>query len=213
MWCGMLGHPLIGAFFLILSVYLFLVIFIPWHMIPVDRIKLVNRFKWDKIKKPILTYGLPAIICLPLALLFWTNIVSWFPSPISKQDILALEPKRQAEIEFIIDGGGTDITAGIKGDLVIDSAWKITQVTMAGDNTGGTIQVSIWKSPSSSFPPTYVDNITANTPPKISMRGIYEDSILSGWNTTINPGDILRYNVDAVGGMARVVVSLTVKEP
>jgi hypothetical protein len=45
------------------------------------------------------------------------------------------------------------------------------------------------------------------------MRGIYEDSILSGWNTTINPGDILRYNVDAVGGMARVVVSLTVKEP
>ena len=115
----------------------------------------------------------------------------------------------KSTINFIIDGGGDAITTGIKGDVVVDFACTITQVTMLADQSGS-IVVDIWKDTYANFPPTDADTITAAAVPTISGAVKSQDSTLSGWTTSVTAGDILRFNVDSVATCERVTVSLRV---
>lgn len=117
---------------------------------------------------------------------------------------------RQRAITFIIDGGGSTITTGIKGDLVIPFKGTITAATILADQTGS-IVVDIWKDIYANFPPTVADTITASAKPTLSSATKNTDSTLTGWTTTINSGDILRFNVDSVTTCQRVTLTLTVK--
>lgn len=112
-------------------------------------------------------------------------------------------------IEFIIDGGGVAIASGVKGDLEIPSACTITKATALADQNG-TLVVSIWKDTYANFPPLVGDNITAGAPITIvAGNAKIQDAVLTGWNKTINSGDILRYNVDSCTSITRVTISLT----
>jgi hypothetical protein len=112
-------------------------------------------------------------------------------------------------INFVVDGGGSAITAGIKGDLEIPSACTITKATALADQNG-TLVVSIWKDTYANFPPLVGDNITAGAPITIvAGNAKIQDAVLTGWNKTINSGDILRYNVDSCTSITRVTISLT----
>lgn len=113
-------------------------------------------------------------------------------------------------LPFIIDGGGATITTGIKGDLgPIDFACTISIATLLADQSGS-IVIDIWKDTYAAFPPTDADSITASAPPTISTATKSQDSTLTGWTTTINAGDILRFNVDSVTSIQRVTLSLKV---
>lgn len=112
-------------------------------------------------------------------------------------------------IEFIIDGGGSALTTGIKGDLEIPFACTIQQVSMLADQSGSVV-VDIWKDTYANFPPVDADSITASAPPTISSTTKSQDSTLTGWTTTVAAGDILRFNVDSITTIERVVVSLKV---
>jgi len=117
--------------------------------------------------------------------------------------------EKTVSITFIIDGGGSAITTGIKGDLRIPFACTINRVTLLADQTGD-IVIDIWKDTYANFPPTDADSITGSSPPTISSGTKYEDSTLSGWTTTINADDILRFNVDSCSSITRVTLSLKV---
>lgn len=113
-------------------------------------------------------------------------------------------------IQFIIDGGGDEITTGVKGDLEIPFACTIQQATLLAD-TSGAIVIDIWKDIYSAFPPTDADSITALSPPTIAASGVKsQDSTLAGWNKTIGAGSILRFNVDSVTAITRVSLALKV---
>lgn len=112
-------------------------------------------------------------------------------------------------IPFIIDGGGATITTGIKGDIRIPFACTITGVTMLADQSGS-IVVDIWKDTYANYPPTDADSITASAVPTITTAVKSEDTTLTGWTTSITAGDTLRYNVDSVTTIQRVLVTLTV---
>lgn len=112
-------------------------------------------------------------------------------------------------IQFIVDGGGALIVTGIKGDLEIPYACTITAVKLLADQTGS-IVVDIWKDAYANYPPTDADSITAAAPPTITTAVKSSDATLTGWTTTVNAGDILRYNVDSVTSIERVTISLTV---
>jgi len=114
-----------------------------------------------------------------------------------------------ATLNFIIDGGGSAITTGIKGDIVVDFACTINSVTILGDQTGS-IVVDIWKDTYANFAPTDADSITASAPPTISSGTKNQDATLTGWTTTINAGDILRFNVDSITSLTRCTVALKV---
>ena len=113
-------------------------------------------------------------------------------------------------INFIIDGGGSPITTGIKGDRVVDFDCTILAVTMLGDQST-TIAVDIWKDTYANFPPTDADSITASAVPTITTNTHSQDTTITGWTTAISAGDILRFNVDANDNATRVTVALKVK--
>ncbi len=112
-------------------------------------------------------------------------------------------------INVIIDGAGSAITTGIKGDMVVDFACTIKSVTLLADQTGSVV-VNIWKQAYGSYPPTVTQKITASAPPTITTALKSQDSTLTGWTTSISAGDVLRFNVDSCTTITRVLVALKV---
>lgn len=112
-------------------------------------------------------------------------------------------------IGITIDGGGSVITTGVKGDLYVPYAATITAVTMLAD-VSGSIVIDIWKDTYANYPPTVADTITAAAKPTISSATKSQDTTLTGWTTAIAAGDTLRFNVDSVTTMTRVTLILTV---
>jgi hypothetical protein len=116
-----------------------------------------------------------------------------------------------ASLTFIIDGGGSAITTGIKGDLEIPFACTIEAVTLLADQSGS-IVVDIWKDTYANFPPTVADTITASAKPTLSSANKSQNTTLTGWTTTVNAGDIIRFNVDSATTVQRVTLSLKVRK-
>jgi len=112
-------------------------------------------------------------------------------------------------IGWIIDGSGSAITTGIKGDLEIPFACTIQRATLLADQTGS-IVIDIFKDSFANFPPTVADTITAAAKPTLSAEIKSQDSTLTGWTTAVSAGDILRFNVDSVATITRVEVSLKI---
>jgi hypothetical protein len=110
-------------------------------------------------------------------------------------------------ITFVIDGGGSTILAGIKGDICIPFDFVVTSVQLLADQTGSII-VDIWKDTYANYPPTVADKITGSTPPTISAGIKSTDSTLTEWTTTIEADSILRFNVNSVTSIQRVTVIL-----
>lgn len=114
-----------------------------------------------------------------------------------------------ATINFVIDGGGSAITTGIKGDVELPWAGTINQATLLADQSGS-IVVDIWLEQYADFPPEDADSITAAAPPTITTATKSQDSTLSGWTTSVAAGDILRFNVDSCDTITRCTVSLKI---
>jgi hypothetical protein len=117
-------------------------------------------------------------------------------------------------IEFVIDGGGSAITTGMKGRLEIPYACTINRATLLADQSGS-IVVDIWKCTYAQFDggsthPVSGDKITASAPPTISSATKVQDSTLTGWTTSVSAGDILAFNVNSATTVTNVTISLKV---
>lgn len=105
-----------------------------------------------------------------------------------------------------IDNGASVITTGIKTDIPIFFNCQIVGVELLA-NISGSFVLDIWKNTYANYPPTVADTITAGAKPTLS--GIkYLDTTLTGWTTTINAGDTLRFNVDSASTVNRVTCAL-----
>lgn len=113
--------------------------------------------------------------------------------------------------QIIIDGGGSVITTGLKGDLVIPFACTITGVTLLGDQSGS-IVIDLWKDTYTNYPPTIADSIAASAKPTITTATKSQDTTLTGWTTSVAAGDIIRVNVDSVTTLTRVALILTLSK-
>lgn len=122
---------------------------------------------------------------------------------------LGLDNTKIAALPFIIDGGGSVITTGIKGDLEIPFGCTINRVTVLGDQSGS-IVIDVWKDTYANYPPTVADTITASAKPTLSTATKSQDATLTGWTTAISAGDTLRFNVDSITTLTRVLISLKV---
>lgn len=107
-----------------------------------------------------------------------------------------------------IDGGGSQITTGIKGFLYVPYACVLQSWTMLADTTGSAV-VDIWKVPYASFPPNSGNSITAGAPPTITTGQNGQSSNLSGvWATTVAAGDVLAFNVNSCATITRLNLTL-----
>jgi hypothetical protein len=119
---------------------------------------------------------------------------------------------QEAALTFLIDGGGSTITTGLKGYVSFPYKATINSVTLLGDQTGS-IVVDIWKCTFAQFDagsthPVSGDSITASDKPTISSATKSTDSALTGWTTTINVADVLAFNVNSVTTLQRVSLAL-----
>lgn len=112
-------------------------------------------------------------------------------------------------ITFIIDGSGSVITTGVKGDLEVPFNCTVQQVTLLADQIGS-IVIDIWKDSYANYPPTVADTITASAKPTISSAVKSQDGTLTGWTTAITSGQTLRFNVDSISTITRVTLSLKI---
>jgi len=110
-------------------------------------------------------------------------------------------------LEFMIDGGGSAITTGVKGCIEVPFNCTIERQTTLIDQSGS-IVIDIWKDTFANFPPTVADTITASAKPTISSAVKDQDATLTGWTTAISEGDILYFNVDSITTAERCLVSL-----
>jgi len=112
-------------------------------------------------------------------------------------------------LNFIIDGGGSAITTGVKGFVEIPFDCEITQVTMLADVSGSAV-VDIWKDTYENHAPTDADSITASAVPTITTAIKSQDSTLTGWTKTFSAGDILVFNVDSASTITLLTIALKI---
>lgn len=121
--------------------------------------------------------------------------------------ILAI--KRQ--ITLVIDGGASVITTGIKGFISVPFAGTITKWRILSTDPlslAGNIVIDIWKDIYTAYPPTVADTITAAAKPTLSAVNKNESSTLTGWTVAVAAGDVLGFNVDSVGTVKKVSLTL-----
>ena len=108
-------------------------------------------------------------------------------------------------LNFIIDGGGSAITTGSKGYVVLDGDYTVTGWTILADQSGS-IVVDVNRATYTNFP-TFT-NIDGTEPPTLSSGQKAEDLSLSSWTTTLSARDVLEFNVSSASTVTRVTVAL-----
>jgi hypothetical protein len=118
------------------------------------------------------------------------------------------------DVGMIIDASGVTLPTGPAGDIQIDFNATIGKVTLLSGITGYAL-VDILKCTfgnydgGSTHPVWPGDSITSNDKPTLTNANKYSDSTLTGWNTTINAGDILSFFLPTgTTGVTRVLVEL-----
>lgn len=103
-----------------------------------------------------------------------------------------------------IDGGGSVITTGVKGDVYIPFDCHIDSWYIVADQTGN-IVIDVWKDVVANFPPTAADSIAGSEKPTLSSVNFNSDTNLTTFTTRkITAGDVIRFNVDSVATVTRV---------
>lgn len=95
-------------------------------------------------------------------------------------------------INFVVDYGSSPMTIGDKGSLTIDVNGIIESWVIVADKIGNLV-VDIKKSTYQNYP--NLISICGSSRPSLSNQNKNTDDVLSGWNKTLSPGDILNYEV------------------
>lgn len=114
-------------------------------------------------------------------------------------------------ILFVIDGGGSAITTGVKGDIYIPWAGSIQSWALLADQSGS-IVVDLWKDTYTNYPPTVGDTITASAKPTLSSATKGKSSTLTGWTTSVAADQTIRVNVDSASTVTRVTLALVIRK-
>lgn len=107
----------------------------------------------------------------------------------------------------VFDGGGSVIDANSYVDVIIPAAMTINSWTILADVTGSA-EVGLWKDTYANYPPTVADSITASATPTITSATKAQSSTLTGWTTSVNAGDIIRFNVNSCTNITRLTISI-----
>lgn len=120
------------------------------------------------------------------------------------------ENNKVVGIVYVIDGGGSVISTGLKGFLVIPFACTVKNWTVVAD-VSGAIQVDVWQDTYANFAPTDADSMCSDKEVKIvatAQKG--QDTDITDWTTTaILSGSVLGFNVDSVSTVTRVTIMIS----
>lgn len=124
-------------------------------------------------------------------------------------NVISLSP-RIAGIQYIIDGGGSAVSTGAKGQLSIPFACTITGWVITADQSGSCV-VDVLRSTYAGFPTTV--SIAGTDKPTLSSAQKNENLAVSQWTTAINAGDELQFNVNSATTVQRINITLNITIP
>jgi len=143
-----------------------------------------------------------------------TNIV-FTNGPTTGQQIYVVALSTTADltrtINFVVDAGSSPMSPGIKGDMTLDVSGKIESWTIIGDQSAQ-VQFDIKKVDYANFP--NFTSICGTEKPTLGDIGggttqrINQDASLTTWNTALNAGDILQFEIVYAINIQRCVVSM-----
>lgn len=118
-------------------------------------------------------------------------------------------------VGITVDGGGAEITTGMKGYVRVPFSgtivrWTLLSTDENGSPVSGDIEFDVFKDPFASYPPT--TSIVASAPPELTNDQAAEDTTLSGWTPSVTAGDVFGFQVVSVSGPTRVTLQLDVEE-
>ncbi|HWE83050.1 MAG TPA: hypothetical protein VG265_15465 [Gaiellaceae bacterium] len=126
------------------------------------------------------------------------------------QERRAWQLAAQRTLVFTIDGLGSTITVGVKGDVAVDFNCQIAGWRLLADQVGDLV-VDVWKTDYFGFPGSVVNTIAAADLPTLSSDDKAIDTALPGWTTKVSAGDIFRFNVDSVSAVTRATLTLALQ--
>lgn len=116
-----------------------------------------------------------------------------------------------SELSVVVDGGGSAIIAGVKGEFLAKFNFSVSEWTLTGDQTGS-IVIDIWKNTYANYTatvPSSANSITGSGKPTITTSA-KNTGTTAGWsNTIVSAGDVLRFNVDSITSLTRATLTLT----
>lgn len=146
-------------------------------------------------------------------------MAGFVPGHITVNNYTTLESKvdslfADSSLEFVIDGGGAEITTGVKGYLMMPYNGRVSHVALLADQVGD-IKIDIWRigieQINIGFPPTDADSITNGKEPEISGDDHWRIGS-TGWGqgNYMNVYDILAINVDSCTTIQRVTLVISI---
>jgi len=124
-------------------------------------------------------------------------------------DALPYAPALNGTVGCTFDGGGSVLPVGLTADVTVPYDCTIDAATLVGDPSGS-IVISVWKDTLANYPPTSGDSIAGAAPPTLSSASHSRNTSLAGWTTTLNKGDVVRFQVQSCTAITRAVLALEV---
>jgi len=111
----------------------------------------------------------------------------------------------------VIDGGGAEITTGIKMDIVFPSSLTLQEYYLTGDQSGSVV-ADLWHCTYNEFDnaahPVVGDSVCAAAKPTIAAAHKTKDDTLTGWSKDVDKGDHWRLNFDSLSNFTRLSLLL-----
>ena len=124
-------------------------------------------------------------------------------------DVASLTGNGDGQINFHLDGGGSDISAGSQHYIRIPFDATIAGWQVAA-NTTGNLVIDLWRSAFLDFPPTVLDSITGADKPTLTSEQTNENLTLTEWDISLYKNDYLLLNVDSVSGIGSADVNIII---
>lgn len=112
-------------------------------------------------------------------------------------------------ITYVLDGGEYPISNGIKGSLMFDYAFTITDWVVIADQDGS-VELDVWKTNYAGFPANATNSICGTNVPAIIDAQKGRALNMSGWTTSVAAGSILTFYVTECSSITRCTLCLKI---
>jgi len=116
-----------------------------------------------------------------------------------------LTAPRTASIQYVIDGGGSVVSTGLKGQISMPLGATITGWVLSADQAGSAV-VDVLRSTYAGFPTT--TSIAGTDKPTLSSAQINRNLAVTVWTTTLNAGDEVQFNVVSASTVTRLNLTI-----
>lgn len=93
----------------------------------------------------------------------------------------------------------------------IQTTGTITKWIILTEGGTGSCQIDVWKDTYANYPPTVLNTITAASKPNVVSSNKAQDTVLTGWTTTVTEGDIIAFKLESSSVFTSVSIDLEIQ--